>query len=201
MREAVGKADMRFSCGGDLVSVPVLPRDTSSLQFLSQWCMMLCSQNTNIFCKELKMACPVAGMSSRWRNSICSEKGNERSVIPAQNKSDFFLLWNGTFYRLETISLVAEEQWEQKSWCTILFYSNTIHQLFIKKAPTFLKTSFLIKQKKILAWHNSASEMLFLNYSGGQRLMELVASFKVHWRGLAKLESLLAGLNVYLGIS
>lgn len=54
------------------------------------------------------MACPVAGMSLCRTNSICSEEGNKRHVIPAQNKSVQCFLWNDTFYRLEMVSLVAE---------------------------------------------------------------------------------------------
>lgn len=113
LREAVEKADMRFSCGGDLVSVPVSPRDASSLQRLSdvRCCVEGCSQNTNIFFREVRW--PVLWLVCLHAEETVSVVRKEMKGLSFQPRikvlSDVFLLWNDTFYRLET-SLVAEEQ-------------------------------------------------------------------------------------------
>lgn len=53
-------------------------------------------------------------VSLRVEDSICTEEGSKRPVIPAQNKSVKWFLWNVTFHRLETMPLVAQEQWGEE---------------------------------------------------------------------------------------
>lgn len=60
------------------------------------------------------MGCAVAGIFSCRRHRICTEEGSKRPVIPAQNKSVKWFLWNVTFHRLETMPLAAQEQWGEE---------------------------------------------------------------------------------------
>lgn len=53
-------------------------------------------------------------VSLRVEDSSYTEEGSKRPVIPAQNKIVKWFLWNVTFHRLETMPLVAQEQWGEE---------------------------------------------------------------------------------------
>lgn len=60
------------------------------------------------------MACAVAGISSCRRHRIYTGEGSKTPVIPAQNKSVKWLLWNVTFQRLETMPLETKSKKKTK---------------------------------------------------------------------------------------